>query len=100
MLARTAPVLLATVPVEIGPIFASKHLVKLVLGGNEKYRLSEALFSTLGMTSRVEQVQHKGFDYRTLVELLNLHFRYVQHWGLPFALAPLASFTVAIRAEN
>lgn len=100
MLANTAPVLLATVPVEIGPIFASKYVAKLALGSNERYRVSEAFFSSLGMTSRVEQVQHKGFDYRSLVQLLNARYKRVRHRGLPIAFAPLASFTVAIRAEN
>ncbi len=99
MLSLTAPVLLATVPVEIGPVFLGKYLVKLGLGRSEPYRPAEVLFSTLGMTSRVEQDQHKGFSYRFLVELLRSSYRHVTVTGLPFSAAPLLSFTIGIRAE-
>lgn len=99
MLARTAPLLLATVPVEIGPVFLGKHLVKLHLGSNESYRLVEFLYSTIGMTNLVEQDQHKGFNYYSLIKLLRSRYRKVTVTGLPFSFAPLLSFTVGIRAE-
>jgi len=100
MLARTAPVLLATVPVEVGPVFLGKHLVKLVLGSNESYRPAEAMFSTLCMTQRVEQDQHKGFNYRTLLDLLRSRYQKVTVTGLPFSRTPMLSFTVGVRAEK
>jgi hypothetical protein len=100
VLARTAPVLLATVPVEIGPVFLCKHFFKSLLGSNESYRFKELLCSALCMTKQVEQCQHKGFNYRVLIAILRTRYRKVTITGLPFSVIPFLSFTVGIRAER
>lgn len=101
VLSRTAPVLLVTVPVEIGPVFLIKRIVKAFLPGRKQYySVRELIFTTLGFTTRVEQVDHKGFDYRHIRNLLRSCYGNVKVEGLPFKKLPLFSFTVAIRAER
>lgn len=66
---------LVTVPNEIGPVFAVKHLVKLACYGNaEKYSAKDYFWQSVGKTSYVAREQHKGFDYRSLIRQLDAHF--------------------------
>lgn len=96
--------LLITVPVEIGPVFLAKHLAKITFanlksGDTDTYTFAEIWWSTLGKTERVRRFEHKGFDYRKLVEQLRKHFDVTLVEGVPFAKRPGLSFQVGIIAE-
>ena len=82
---------LTTVPVEFGLVFLVKHLIKrFMLGGAYQYSWAEVLYSTLGMTSRVERHQHKGFDWRVYRDQVSRHFDIVEVRGLPFRWLPVS----------
>ncbi|NDV87835.1 hypothetical protein GTW51_14100 [Aurantimonas aggregata] len=67
--------ILVTVPVEIGPVFASKYIYKRVTQGKgHAYSLSDYIYQSVGMSHKVEQDNHKGFDYRRLVSMMERHF--------------------------
>ena len=96
--------LLITVPVEIGPVFLAKHLAKrtfssLHCGETETFTLKEIIASTLGKTEHVQRYEHKGFDYRKLIDTLSQHFNIVLVEGLPYKSFPGLSFQVGIIAE-
>jgi 2-polyprenyl-3-methyl-5-hydroxy-6-metoxy-1,4-benzoquinol methylase len=87
--------LIVTVPVELGPVFLAKHLLKRILpylnaGDAEfhSYTFREIVYATLGMTSRVKRGEHKGFDYRWLREMLERRFHVVTYEGHPFTRLP------------
>lgn len=95
--------LLLTVPVEIGPVFLSKHIVKRLFGmesgDTETYTMKEILWATLGKTERVQRFEHKGFNYHHLITLLNEYFTVTKVEGIPFKPFPYLSFQVGIIAE-
>jgi SAM-dependent methyltransferase len=87
--------LIVTVPVEFGPVFLVKHLMKRMLpylGAGDvefhSYTLKEIVYATLGLTSRIKRGEHKGFDYRWLREMLETRFHVVTYEGHPFARLP------------
>jgi SAM-dependent methyltransferase len=85
--------LIVTVPVELGPIFLVKHLMKRVfpyLNDDElhSYTFREIVYAALGLTSRVKRGEHKGFDYRWLRKMLERRFHIVTYEGHPFARLP------------
>jgi hypothetical protein len=85
--------LIVTVPVELGPVFLAKHLMKRTLRhlSDEEarsYTFGEIVYATLGLTSRVKRREHKGFDYRWLRKLLDRRFRVVVYEGHPFSRLP------------
>lgn len=93
-----------TVPVEVGPVFLAKYLVKRMLPGFENgetgsYNWNEVYWATRGDVSKVERYEHKGFDYRVLVKQLEKHFRIVKVEGLPLPGYPYYSFQAGIIAE-
>jgi hypothetical protein len=93
----TTDVLVVTVPIEFGPVFLAKHLAKRMsrkLSGEEdrSYSLSEIMFATLGMTSRVRRGEHKGFDYRWLRKKLEQFFIVRELQGTPFRLLGWLNF--------
>ncbi|MGB4107014.1 MAG: class I SAM-dependent methyltransferase [Alphaproteobacteria bacterium] len=89
---------LVSVPNEIGPVFAAKHLLKLAfIGGSDPYSLREFLFQALGLVEKVERREHKGFSYRRLIKTLRKYFYVEKAEGIPFAaLPPYLSFGVGI----
>lgn len=96
--------LLVTVPVEVGPVFLVKHIAKRIFtnlqcGDTETYTLGEVYWATMGRVDRVRRFEHKGFDYRKLVERLSAYFDSVKVEGIPFRLFPYVSFQVGIVAE-
>jgi hypothetical protein len=85
--------LIVTVPVEFGPVFLAKHLLKRMLpylgdGEVRSYTFREIVFATLGLTSRVKRGEHKGFDYRWLREMLGRRFHVITYEGHPCAWLP------------
>lgn len=81
-----------TVPNEIGLLFFIKYIVKLILYGKEntqKYTLLEIVYQTLGMSNKVEQKEHKGFNYKNLIIELRKQFEVVEVQGTQFPFFPL-----------
>ena len=96
--------LLITVPVEVGPVFLAKYLAKSIVpqlenGETESYTLREVIAATRGRVEQVQRYEHKGFDYRKLIELLGQYFTITKVEGIPFEKFPHLSFQVGIIAE-
>jgi hypothetical protein len=92
-----------TVPVEVGPVFLAKFIAKrsvpiLHSEDAESYTWREAFLATMGKVESVRRFEHKGFDYRNLLQLLSQHFTIEQVEGLPFRAHPYLSFQVGITA--
>lgn len=86
-----------TVPNEIGIVFLAKYLFKSLFGDTQKYELKEILFATMGMTDRVNRHDHKGFDYRVLVNQVSKYFDIVEVSGHPLTIAPtMLNFGIGI----
>lgn len=92
----TRKALIVTVPVEFGPAFLAKRLVKKarphLLGEFDSefhsYTFKEVLGATIGKTSWVKRGEHKGFDYRNLSAELAKRFDIKTAEGHPFSLIP------------
>lgn len=96
--------LIVTVPVEIGPVFLIKHLLKrtfsdLTSEDTDSYTLAEVWWATLGRVDHVRRFEHKGFDYRIFLKILSEYFDVTHIEGLPLRGAPLLSFQVGILAS-
>lgn len=93
--------LFITVPNEHGLMFAAKHVAKILAGANgaEQYSLKDATMLTLSKTSAVERNEHKGFDYRRLVDTVSQHFKTVKLSGIFPSRYPALSMTVGIIAS-
>lgn len=66
---------LITVPNEIGPLFALKHLYKRFIHGEKSnYSTKEFFHQVLGQTSKVQRNEHKGFSYINFNEILKDYF--------------------------
>ena len=91
-------VFLVSVPNEIGPVFAAKHILKVLLVGKpEIYSFREFICQMLGLTDRVARREHKGFHYGKLIRTLRLYFDVRQVQGMPFSfLPPYLNFGVGI----
>jgi hypothetical protein len=89
-----------TVPNEIGLVFFIKYLIKLIVFRekiNPKYSFSDVMYQTLGWTSRVKHDDHKGFDYRRLVDRLRRDWQIEEVQAIPFNWMPLSmSFSIGI----
>ena len=74
-LSKHSKILVATVPVEIGFIFALKYLYKLLVHRyDHRHSFSEFFYQTLGRCDLVTQDNHRGFDYRELLKLIDQYF--------------------------
>lgn len=94
--------LLITVPNEKGIVFATKHLTKSLLSKDaERYTVSEFFNAVGGRMNRVTRLQHKGFDYAHLIDLVEMHFEIVEVSGHPFPfLPPSMCFGIGIVART
>lgn len=89
-----------TVPNELGPVFAAKHLAKAILTEADDYSLAEYVNATLGRSHRVARHEHKGFDYRFFIEQVQRHFDVVDVSGHPLGmLPPIFNFGVGVVAR-
>jgi SAM-dependent methyltransferase len=95
---------LISVPNELGLPFLAKYLGKAILyEGNQDYSFGEVIAATLGRSDRVARNEHKGFDYRRLVDSLSRRFDILAVEGLPAlglppALSPTIGIVAAIRS--
>lgn len=104
-------IILITVPVEFGPIFFLKYIVKKFIYHDDYkedrdlhfYDFWEVLKASLFLISRVkrEYGYHKGFDYRKLLSTIEKNFKIVEITGIPLKLKPLfLNFTIGLLLEN
>ncbi len=90
-----------SVPNEMGPIFAAKYLAKrLRYGSADSYTPAEFFNALLFRPEQVARDEHKGFDWRRLIEELRNHFDIISVSGVPpLLLPPSLSLTVGIVAR-
>ena len=91
-----------SVPNEIGLVFLCKYLTKrLRYGGTDRYSAREFAAAVMGFSDRVARHEHKGFNYKDLLQLIAERFEIVRINGLPNLGLPAAlSFTIAIHART
>ena len=100
-MARSVKTFIVTVPVEIGPVFASKFLYKMVVHRSvQKHSLLEFALQSAGLSRYVEQNEHKGFDYRTLLRLMSRHFNDIKVSGINARLPIILNTQVGIVATS
>lgn len=99
--------ILITVPVEIGPLFLVKHLIKRFIYRDcvelKLYKPLEVINAALLRPEKVQRVMggHKGFDYREIIREVQQFFSIVEICGIPFNLRPLfLNPTIGIVAKN
>lgn len=86
---KPSGVFLVTIPNEIGPVFAAKHVLKVLFIGNpEEYTPGEFVWQALGRTEKVRRREHKGFHYGRMISTLRKYFDVERIEGLPFGLLP------------
>lgn len=90
-----------TFPNEIGILFSLKYLIKRMIGlSPEPYTFSEFINSSLGRTYKVIRNEHKGFNYKELLEVISKHFQIIELTALPFEWLPLSfGFSIAVIAK-
>jgi hypothetical protein len=95
-------IVLITVPNEIGLVFAFKWLFKAALRRNTyAYSFREWLAATLGKTDRIKRNQHKGFDYRRLVDSVARRFEILEVTPLPVRWLPVRlGVTIGVVAQS
>jgi hypothetical protein len=79
---------IVTVPNEKGILFFLKYLLKKFIGGSEKYSFIEFVYATIGQCERINQDNHKGFDYDKLESILSKYFKILYSSGVQFKLLP------------
>jgi hypothetical protein len=91
-----------SVPNEIGLPFAGKFLAKKMIyrdSKDEAYTFTEFCNEVLGQSQKVHRNEHKGFDYREFIRMVEKHFVIERVMGIPYYwLTPGLSFTVGIVA--
>lgn len=93
--------LIATVPMEIGPLFSLKYIYKkFFLNYKHPHSLSEFYNQTLGRCHLVRQDNHCGFDYRSLVLMMNKYFKIEKIEGLNRRLPKLLNTQIGIVASS
>jgi len=70
-------VLILSVPIEYGCLFAIKEIGRLLISGHSAYFLRDYIYATFGQLTKIERSKggHKGYDYRKT-------FRYLYAKGL------------------
>ena len=93
---------IVTVPNEKGMVFFFKYLIKrTILEGTQPYSLSEFLNATIGRMHKIQQDDHKGFDYDQLIAQISREFEVVKVEAIPFTYLPKwTGFTVGIVAKK
>ena len=95
--------LLITVPNEKGLALLIKALGAKLLGVDRiyPYTAKEFFWGLMGRLDRVARFEHKGFDFRSLVNLIGKYFRHVSVEGVSPVQSPLQlSLTIGIVASQ
>jgi SAM-dependent methyltransferase len=85
--------LIVTVPNETGLVFLGKYLIKLLIfreGMSPSYTFADVVNQTLGRMERVIHDDHKGFDYRRLINRLRQDWDVTTVSPIPFNWLPLS----------
>jgi hypothetical protein len=85
---------IVTIPNEVGLLFLFKYLFKLALRflANEtvqEYSFLDIIYQTLGISEKVEQDDHKGFDYKIVIVELKKYFEVIKVEGTQLPFLPL-----------
>lgn len=100
-LARHSRLLIATVPMEIGPLFAAKFVYKrYVHRYKSKHSFREFILQTLGLCELVTQDNHRGFDYRDLLKRIEKHYNIERIEGIQKWLPRWLNTQIGIRARS
>lgn len=99
--------LIVTVPVEIGPVFLLKYIIKRFHYKDDQemksYTLKELLYATILKSCKVKRNWggHKGFDYRKIIKEISEYFSIVEVFGMPFNFKPtFLNLTIGILAKS
>jgi len=93
--------LIATVPMEIGPLFSAKFLYKRYVHRYQaKHTFQEFVFQSIGRCDLVTQDNHRGFDYRDLVRRVEKHFLIEKVEGIQPQLPKWLNTQVGITAKS
>ena len=87
-----------TVPNETGVIFLVRCLARAYLRDSGiGYSVGEFMYQVSGFTNKVPRRDHKGFNYRKLVEEIGNHFHIVRIEGIPIKFIHHSlNFTIGI----
>ncbi len=90
LIAKPGALLFITVPNEIGLVFLLKYLAKSLIWkeGRELYTFKEFIYQVLGKTDKVAKNQHKGFNWKQLLNLLSKYFKVLEVSGVQTSLLP------------
>lgn len=100
-MAESARMLIATVPMEIGPLFSAKFLYKKFIHRyKSKYTFSEFVNQSLGRSHLVRQDNHQGFDYRKLVDLISKYYNIEKVEGVNRGFPRLLNTQIGIVAKS
>lgn len=81
--------LVVTVPNEVGLLFGIKFIIKWLFYSPEAYTVKEYFYQLIGLSSRVERDQHKGFNYNHLIGVFrNAGFELILKEGVQFPWLP------------
>lgn len=99
--------IITTFPVELGPLFLLKFLVKRFFYKDDFetkfYNFKEIFGATFFLNSWVERLitSHKGFDYRKCIKALKENFKFIEVFGIPYNVRPLfLNPTIGVVAQN
>ena len=97
--------LIVTVPNEIGLLFLLKRSFKYLFLRRNKdmqpFTSKEIFYATLGRTDKVNRDDHKGFNYKNTIALIQQHFEIKKVQGIQFRHLPLSfNFTIGIVAKK
>lgn len=94
--------LFVTVPNEKGLVFLVKWVIKKIFSKDAKsYSLTELINATIGRMDRVSRLDHKGFDYTSLVAEIEKYFTVIDISGHPLGFLPTSlCFGVGIIAKS
>ena len=94
-------ILIATVPMEIGPLFLVKFLYKKFFHGyNHPHTFLEVLYQFFGRCDLVRQDNHCGFDFRKLSILIDKYFIIQKIEGINFKKPKIMNAQIGIIANS
>ena len=78
-----------TVPNEKGLVFLCKWIYKKILSKDAThYSFTELINASLGRMQHVYRKEHKGFDYLSVIDQINVHFEIIAVSSLPMRFLP------------
>ena len=94
--------LFISIPNEIGLFFVLKYLLKILFNmKSENYTFWEFLNQSIGRVDKVKRQQHKGFNWKLLINQLKNEFEIVEIKGIPFSKLPIScNFGIGIVLKN